>query len=128
MQPARRLRSALLHCTECSLGGIAAAAVPVMDVVAPQRCGRLPSPQPAPVDVALQAVPPMTVPAVAGHVAPEDVLSWYAGAAAELQASVVEPAGAPGGVYDDELLQTGHGHVVVHLSTPRPPRTGHSNR
>ena len=85
---------------------------------------RLLHPQPAPVDVALRAVPPMTVAAVAGDVALEGVLSWYAGAAAELEASVVEPAGAPGGMYDDELFQTGHGHVVVYLPTPRPPRTG----
>jgi DNA-binding transcriptional MerR regulator len=85
---------------------------------------RLLSPQPAPVDVALRAVPPMKVAAVADQVALESVLSWYAGAAAELEASVVEPSGPPGGMYDDELFQNGHGHVVVYLPTPRPPRTG----
>lgn len=85
---------------------------------------RLLSPQPAPIDVALRAVPPTTVAAVAGQVELAGVLSWYAGAAAELEASVVDPAGAPGGMYDDALFQTGCGHVVVYLPTPRPPRTG----
>ena len=61
---------------------------------------------------------------MSGDVDLEDVLSWYAGAAAELEASVVEPDGAPGGTYDDALFQTGRGHVVVYLPTARPPRTG----
>jgi DNA-binding transcriptional MerR regulator len=85
---------------------------------------RLLSPEPAPFDVSLRNVPPMTAAAVSADVHLEHVLSWYAGAAAELQAAVVEPSGAPGGMYDDALFQTGHGHVVVYVPTAEPPRTG----
>ncbi len=85
---------------------------------------RLLSPEPGPVDVTLRSVPATTAAAVSADVDLDDVLSWYAGAAAELEASVVDPEGAPGGMYDDALFQTGHGHAVVYLPTARPPRSG----
>jgi DNA-binding transcriptional MerR regulator len=85
---------------------------------------RLLDPEPAPVEVALRAVPPLTVAAVAAEVALEDVLFWYAGASAELEASVVQRSGAPGGMYDDALFQAGRGHVTVYLPTAQPPRAG----
>jgi hypothetical protein len=85
---------------------------------------RLLDPEPAPVDVELRAVPATTAAAVADDVDLADVLPWYAGAAAELEASVAEPAGAPGGMYDDALFQTGRGHAVVYLPTARPPHRG----
>lgn len=80
---------------------------------------RLLDPQPAPIDVVLRAVPAVTAAAVAD----EDVLSWYAGAA-ELAASVAEPDGAPGGMYDDALFQHGRGRALVYVPTPRPPHRG----
>jgi DNA-binding transcriptional MerR regulator len=84
---------------------------------------RLLDPHPAPLDIALRMVPPLTVAAVAAQVALDDVLSWYAGARAELEASVVAD-GPAGGTYDDALFQHGRGTVTVYLPTARPPRTG----
>lgn len=83
---------------------------------------RLLDPEPAPVDVELRAVPAMTT--VADDVDLDAVLSWYAGAAAELEACVAEPTGPPGGTYDDALFQTGRGRCVVYRPTARPPRSG----
>ncbi|WP_445259139.1 MerR family transcriptional regulator [Nocardioides aurantiacus] len=85
---------------------------------------RLLSPDPAPVHVELRAVPATEVAAVEDDVALDDVLGWYAGARAELDATVGEPTGPPGGVYDDALFEHGHGHVLVHLPTASPPRRG----
>ena len=85
---------------------------------------RLLEPALAPADVELRAVPATTVAAVADDVDLDDVLSWFAGAAAELEASVSEPTGAPGGTYDDALFQTGRGRAVIYRPTARPPRSG----
>jgi DNA-binding transcriptional MerR regulator len=85
---------------------------------------RLLSPQPAPVHVELRAVPTCTVAAVEGDVELDDVLSWYAGAMAELDATVPDPTGAPGGVYDNSLFEVCQGHVLVYRPTEQPPRTG----
>jgi DNA-binding transcriptional MerR regulator len=85
---------------------------------------RLLRPEPAGVAVELRRVPATTVAAVEDDVGLDDVLGWYAGAMAELEAAVPEPAGVPGGVYDDALFQTGRGHVLVHLPVADPPRTG----
>ena len=65
---------------------------------------RLLRPQPPPLDVELRAVPPTTVAAVEDDVAHDEVLAWYAGAMAELDAVVGEPTGVPGGLYDDALF------------------------
>jgi DNA-binding transcriptional MerR regulator len=85
---------------------------------------RLLRPEPAPLPVELRAVAATTVAAVEGDVDLDDVLSWYSGAMAELDAAVPEPSGAPGGLYDNALFETGRGHVLVHRSTPRPPQRG----
>lgn len=85
---------------------------------------RLLQPEPAPVGVELRAVPPTTVAAVEGDVARDEVLTWYAGAMAELDAAVDEPAGAPGGLYDNALFEVDRGHVLVYRPTPQPPRRG----
>lgn len=85
---------------------------------------RLLAPEPAPVQVVLRAVPATTVAAVEGDVAHDDVLAWYAGAMAELDAVVDEPTGPPGGSYDNALFEVGRGHVLVHRPTTRPPRRG----
>ncbi|WP_345771153.1 MerR family transcriptional regulator [Geodermatophilus normandii] len=85
---------------------------------------RLLRPDPAGVDVELRRVPATTVAAVEDSVRLRDVLGWYAGAMAELDAVVPEPAGAPGGVYDNALFETGRGHVLVHLPVAEPPSSG----
>ena len=59
----------------------------------------------------------MTVAAVEGDVERDDVLSWYAGAMAELDATVPEPTGPPGGLYDNALFEVGRGTC---WSTGRP--------
>ncbi len=85
---------------------------------------RLLRPEPAPLDVELSAVPAVTVAAVEDDVHHDDVLAWYAGAMAELDAVVSEPSGAPGGLYDNALFEDGHGHVLVYRPTANPPRSG----
>jgi DNA-binding transcriptional MerR regulator len=85
---------------------------------------RLLHPEPTPLDVELRAVPATTVAAVEGDVEHDDVLAWYAGAMAELDALVSEPTGPPGGMYDNSLFENGHGHVLVYRPTPEPPRSG----
>ena len=85
---------------------------------------RLLRPDPAGVDVELRRVPATPVAAVEDDVELDDVLDWYAGAMAELDAVVPGPVGVPGGVYDNELFETGRGHVLVYLAVAEPPRTG----
>lgn len=88
---------------------------------------RLLAPAPPPVPVELRRVPPSTVAAVEADVALDDVLGWYAGAMAELDAVLGADApdsAPPGGVYDNALFEDGTGHVLVHRSCPRPPTRG----
>ena len=85
---------------------------------------RLLRPEPAPLDVELRAVPATTVTAVEDDVAHNEVLTWYAGAMAELDAVVGEPTGPPGGLYDNALFESGHGHVLVYRPTVRPLSNG----
>jgi DNA-binding transcriptional MerR regulator len=80
--------------------------------------------QPRPVDVELRQVPAATVAAIEDEVALTDVLSWYAGAMAELRAAVPEPTGPPGGLYDNELFTDGRGRVRVYLPADEPSRSG----
>ncbi|GIM92148.1 MerR family transcriptional regulator [Paractinoplanes toevensis] len=81
-------------------------------------------PQPAPMAVELRQVPEHTVAAIEATVARDDVLSWYSGAMAELDAAVPAPAGPPGGAYDNELFTHGRGHVLVYLPSAEPPTGG----
>ncbi|GAA1437729.1 MerR family transcriptional regulator [Microlunatus lacustris] len=85
---------------------------------------RLLQPEPAPVHVELRAVAATSVAAVEDDVELDDVLSWYSGAMAELDAAVPEPAGAPGGLYDNSLFEVCQGHVLVYRPTVRPPSRG----
>ena len=85
---------------------------------------RLLRPEPAPVHVELRTVASTTVAAVEADVELDDVLAWYAGAMAELHATVHDPVGVPGGVYENALFELGRGHVIVHRSTSHPPRRG----
>ena len=85
---------------------------------------RLLQPEPAPVHVELRAVAATSVAAVEEDVELDDVLSWYSGAMAELDAALTEPTGAPGGLYDNSLFEAGQGHVLVYRPTAQPPRRG----
>ncbi|MFC7455656.1 MerR family transcriptional regulator [Brachybacterium sp. GCM10030267] len=85
---------------------------------------RLLAPDPAPVHVEVRPVPPTTVAAVEGDVDLDDVLGWYAGAMAELDATLRDPDGTPGGVYDNALFAAGHGHVLVYRPSQDPPNRG----
>lgn len=85
---------------------------------------RLLRPEPAPLAVELRAVPATTVAAVEDDVAHDDVVAWYAGAMAELDAVVGSSSGVPGGVYDNALFEEGRGHVLVYRPVADPPRRG----
>jgi DNA-binding transcriptional MerR regulator len=85
---------------------------------------RLLQPEPPPLDVELRAVPATTVAAVEDDVAHQEVLAWYAGALAELDAVVHDPTGVPGGLYDNELFEDGRGHVLLYRPTAQPSRSG----
>jgi len=82
---------------------------------------RLLQPQPTGLRVELRQVTAATVPAVQATVDLDQVLGWYAGAMAELDAAVPTPAGPPGGLYDNELFTTGRGHALVYLPVAEPP-------
>jgi DNA-binding transcriptional MerR regulator len=73
-----------------------------------------PSPQ-------IRAEPALSVAAIEGTVAHSEILAWYAGAMAELDAAVPPSAGAPGGLYDNDLFTLGRGHALVYRPTPAPP-------
>lgn len=81
---------------------------------------RLLRPEPAGVAVELRQVPEQLVAAVEATVAHADVLAWYAGAMAELDAVVREPVGPAGGLYDNALFTHGRGHVLVHVPIAAP--------
>ncbi len=86
---------------------------------------RLLRPDPAPIEVELRAVPAETVAAVEDVVDHDDVLVWYAGAMAELDAAVGAGAsGPPGGTYDNALFEEGRGRALVYVPTAEPPHTG----
>jgi DNA-binding transcriptional MerR regulator len=85
---------------------------------------RLLQPEPASLDVELRVAPATTVAAIEDDVAHDDVLTWYAGAMAELNAAVDRPTGAPGGLYDNALFEHGSGHVLVYRPTENPPHSG----
>lgn len=85
---------------------------------------RLLRPEPPPLDVELRTVGATKVAAVEADVEADDVVAWYAGAMAELDAAVDAPDGPPGGLYDDALFADGRGHALVYRPTARPPRTG----
>ncbi|TFV66948.1 UNVERIFIED_ORG: MerR family transcriptional regulator [Bacillus sp. AZ43] len=85
---------------------------------------RLLAPEPPPLAVELRAVPATRVAAVEDDVDQADVLTWYSGAMAELDAAVERPTGAPGGLYDNALFEAGRGHLLVYRPTAEPPRRG----
>lgn len=85
---------------------------------------RLLRPDPAPRAVELRTVPATTVAAVEDDVAYQDVIAWYSGAMAELDALVDDRTGVPGGLYANTLFEEGNGHVLVYRPTDHPPRAG----
>jgi len=87
---------------------------------------RLLSPEPAPLQVELRAEPAVTVAAVEDEVGEDDVVAWYAGAMAELDAALGPPAGhgPPGGLYDNALFENGRGRLLLYRPTPKPPTRG----
>lgn len=87
---------------------------------------RLLDPEPAPLQVDLRAEPASTVAAVEDEVGEADVVAWFAGAMAELDAVLgpVGDAGPPGGLYDNALFERGRGRMVLYRPTPDPPTRG----
>ena len=87
---------------------------------------RLLAPEPAPLQVELRAEPEVTVAAVEDEVGEDDVVAWYAGAMAELDAVLGPPPGAgpPGGLYDNALFEHGRGRMVLYRPAPEPPTRG----
>ncbi|MEU4427378.1 MerR family transcriptional regulator [Actinoplanes sp. NPDC024001] len=85
---------------------------------------RLLQPEPTALEVELRAVPATTVAAIEDDVDHDDVVAWYAGAMAELDAFLGEPAGVPGGLYDNALFEKGRGHVLVYRPAAEPPHRG----
>ena len=85
---------------------------------------RLLAPEPAPVGVEVRAVPAVTVAAVEDDVELDGVLSWFAGATAELDAVVGRGDGPSGGVYDNALFEAGRGRVLAHRPCASPPARG----
>jgi len=87
---------------------------------------RLLSPEPAPLQVELRAEPAVTVAAVEDEVGEDDVVAWYAGAMAELDAALGPRAGhgPPGGLYDNALFENGRGRLLLYRPTPKPPTRG----
>jgi hypothetical protein len=71
--------------------------------------------------VEVRPEPAAEVAAVRATVGRDEVLGWYAGAMAELDAVVPAAAGAPGGLYDNELFTEGRGRVLVYLPVTGPP-------
>jgi DNA-binding transcriptional MerR regulator len=92
--------------------------------VAVESLHRLLQPEPARLQVELRAVPATTVAAIEDDVDRDDVLTWYAGAMAELDAVVPERTDFPGGLYDNALFETGRGHLLVYRPAAEPPHIG----
>ncbi len=87
---------------------------------------RLLRPEPEQLAVELRSVPAMTVAAISGLIARNEVPDWYAGVMAELGAILVgrTVTGRFGGEYDNELFTQSHGHAVVYRPTSEPPAGG----
>jgi DNA-binding transcriptional MerR regulator len=86
---------------------------------------RLLAPEPSPLQVEVRTEPETVVAAVEDDVAANDVPAWYAGAMAELDA-VLGPAadGPPGGLYENELFESGRGRLLLYRPASEPPTRG----
>ncbi|WP_350278350.1 MerR family transcriptional regulator [Kribbella sp. HUAS MG21] len=75
--------------------------------------------------VELRSEPARMVAAITAVVTLDEVLRWYDGAMAELDAAVpVGRLGPPGGHYDNELFTVGRGTVRVYHPVAEPPSYG----
>ena len=66
----------------------------------------------------------MAVAAIEDDVDRDDILDWYSGAMAELDAVVTEPTGYRGGLYDNALFEIGRGHLLVYRPAAEPRHIG----
>jgi DNA-binding transcriptional MerR regulator len=81
---------------------------------------RLLQPAAAGLPVEIRPEPATEVAAIEETVGRGEVLGWYAGAMAELDAVLPVAAGAPGGLYDNELFTEGRGRAVVYRPVAGP--------
>lgn len=83
-------------------------------------------PDPADLQVELRTVPARTVAAISGHVALDQVVTWYDAAMRELDAAypATERTGPPGGQYDNELFTEDAGRMSVFRPVRRPYPSG----
>ncbi|GIF96900.1 MerR family transcriptional regulator [Catellatospora citrea] len=83
-------------------------------------------PEPDELDVRLSSVPGRAVAAVSGQVAADELLAWYDGAMAELDAAFApgERTGPPGGRYANELFTDGAGAATVFRPVREPRAAG----
>jgi DNA-binding transcriptional MerR regulator len=87
---------------------------------------RLLRPDPGELSVELRSAPARMVAAITDVVDLDDVLLWYDGAMAELDAAIPsqQRLGPPGGHYDNALFTSGRGTVLVYHPAIAPPAYG----
>ncbi|WP_432888697.1 MerR family transcriptional regulator [Kribbella sp. CA-245084] len=87
---------------------------------------RLLRPVPGDVVVELRSEPARLVAGITDVLDLPDVLSWYAGAMAEIDSAVAARArlGPPGGHYGNDLFTVGRGTVLVYRPIADPPNRG----
>ena len=115
--PSPEARAALigrhLHRLEDQLARTHAAVVSLQRLLEPAS-GRSPE---------VRSEPATSVAAIEGTVGEGEILSWYAGAMAELDAALPGVTGVPGGLYDNALFTEGRGHALVYRPAPAPVPT-----
>jgi DNA-binding transcriptional MerR regulator len=73
----------------------------------------------------IRSEPATSVAAIDRTLSAGEILAWYAGAMAELDAAVSTATGPPGGLYDNALFTAGRGHALVYSPADPPvPTTG----
>ncbi|WP_410792019.1 MerR family transcriptional regulator [Kribbella sp. C-35] len=85
---------------------------------------RLLRPAAGDLEVELRSQPATLVAGITDVLSLDEVLPWYDGAMAELNAAVAVPAGPPGGHYDNELFAEGRGRVLVYYPVAEAPSHG----
>jgi DNA-binding transcriptional MerR regulator len=85
---------------------------------------RLLRPAVAPIEVEHRATGAFPTAAIRATVDHDEVLSWYSGAMAEIEALGLTPAGPIGGLYDNELFTAERGEAIVYVPVADPPTRG----
>jgi DNA-binding transcriptional MerR regulator len=85
---------------------------------------RLLEPAAGDLEIELRSEPATLVAGITDILSLDEVLPWYGGAMAELDAAVAQPVGPPGGHYDDELFAEGRGTVLVYYPVAAAPSHG----